>query len=146
LTRKHVDGGEKIRQYGFPYGHGFGHHGFHHGFPFFGHGFGRRLFPFFFLNPFFGFGFRDGEERNRSYYAEHVVEQGDTMWKIAQKYNVPLPILITMNTHIQNPENLNVGDRVYIPRMCDMYCQRMYMEREAAPQMSMPPQYPFPME
>lgn len=115
-----------MRQFGLH--HGFGHHGFgHHGFPFH-HGFGHRFFPFFFLSPF-GFGFRgEGEDRNKHYYAEYTVEQGDTMWKVAEKYNVPVSILITMNTHITDPNQLNIGVKVYIPRMNDMHCQRMYME------------------
>jgi hypothetical protein len=136
----------KMRQFGFHHGfgphgfHGFGHHGFHHGFGH--HGFGRRFSPFFFLSPF-GFGFRgEGEDRNRHYYAEYTVEHGDTMWKIAEKYNVPIQILITMNTHIADPNQLNIGDKVYIPRMHDMHCQRMYMEMADSSPMHMTPHYP----
>jgi hypothetical protein len=125
--------------HGFP---GFGHHGFgHHGF---GHlGFGRRLFPFFSLFPFGFSGHRNDEQRANMYYAEHMIVSGDTMWNIAQKYNIPLPILVTFNPQIANPNVLNPGDKVYIPRLCDMYCQKMYVEQEGTSTM---PTYGGPQE
>jgi hypothetical protein len=131
-------GGYGHHGHGFPgFGHhGFGHHGFgHHGFGH--HGFGRRLFPFFSLFPFGFFGYRNDEQRAHLLYAEHTVEAGDTMWKIAQKYNMPLPILIAFNPQIANPNVITLGEKVYLPRLCDMYCQKMYVEQDEDTPMSM---------
>ncbi len=101
------------------------------GFPF--GGFGS---PFFFLSPFFFpffFPFFRGEgERNGAYYTQHECQEGDTMRKLAKRYNVPQPILEAMNPHVQNPTTLTPGENVYIPRMDKMYCQTMYMEQETA--------------
>jgi hypothetical protein len=134
--------------FGFPFGgfhhgfgHGLGHHGFgHHGFGH--HGFGHHLIPFFLLS-LFSHGFHRNHQEEMV-YAKHVAKQGDTMWKLAQKYNVPLPLLITFNTHIQNPNVFNIGDIIYIPRMCDMYCQKMYMEPTMYPDMASPYEMRYP--
>ncbi|GIO39891.1 hypothetical protein J41TS12_47520 [Paenibacillus antibioticophila] len=45
----------------------------------------------------------------------HIVKQGDSLYEIAKKYNVPLEKLIEANPQITNPEVLNLGDKVKIP-------------------------------
>lgn len=45
----------------------------------------------------------------------HIVRSGDTMWKLAKKYHVPLQTLIDANPHIANPDKLDVGMKVRIP-------------------------------
>jgi spore germination protein YaaH len=88
----------------------------------------RRLFPFFFFFPFTFFPFfREGEERDGMYYV-HTCQEGETMTKLAKKYNVPQPILETINPHLQNPAAFSPGETIYVPRMDKMYCQTMYME------------------
>ncbi|MNI22846.1 hypothetical protein D3C73_764100 [compost metagenome] len=54
------------------------------------------------------------------------------MGALAQKYNVPQPILEAMNPHIQNPETLAPGSITYIPRLYKMNCHKMYLEHGAA--------------
>lgn len=44
----------------------------------------------------------------------HTVLEGDTVYKIAQNYQLPMREIITLN-HIQAPYNLNVGFRVKLP-------------------------------
>lgn len=117
----------------FPGGVPFSPFGFPFGFPFFG----RRLFPFFFIHPFRRYPFyRSGEDIKDMVYAVHTVEPGDTMWEIAQRYNIPLPILLLGNPQIQNPHVLQVGEKVYIPKLCSMHCQVMYMEQPEGAAMS----------
>ena len=46
---------------------------------------------------------------------EHTVVKGDTMWKIAVKYQVGLSEIKSANTHIKNPDLIYPGDKLYIP-------------------------------
>lgn len=45
----------------------------------------------------------------------HMVKKGDTLYLIAQKYNVPLEELIKANPEIANPDEIDVGMKVKIP-------------------------------
>ena len=47
----------------------------------------------------------------------HTVEKGDTMWKIAVKYEVGLSEIKSANTHIKNPDLIYPGDKLYIPEL-----------------------------
>ncbi len=46
----------------------------------------------------------------------YFVRHGDTLWKIGKKYNVS-PQLIAQINHLENPDILNVGQRLLIPNM-----------------------------
>ena len=46
----------------------------------------------------------------------HVVQKGDTMWKIAQNYGVDIDAIIRMNSHVQNPDILIPGMKIKIPK------------------------------
>lgn len=45
----------------------------------------------------------------------HTVKSGDTMWKIAVKYQVGLSEIISENPHISNPALIYPGDIIKIP-------------------------------
>ncbi|MCL2774652.1 MAG: SafA/ExsA family spore coat assembly protein [Oscillospiraceae bacterium] len=45
----------------------------------------------------------------------YTVVSGDTLWKIAQKFEIGLSELIKANPQIKNPEYINVGDKINIP-------------------------------
>ncbi|MFC5469458.1 LysM peptidoglycan-binding domain-containing protein [Cohnella suwonensis] len=45
----------------------------------------------------------------------HMVKQGDTLYLIAKKYNVPLEELIKANPDISNPDAVDIGMKVKIP-------------------------------
>lgn len=45
----------------------------------------------------------------------HIVKQGDTLWKIAQKYNLDFEKLKDFNKHIENPDKIFPGMKVKIP-------------------------------
>ncbi|TFE30716.1 LysM peptidoglycan-binding domain-containing protein [Cohnella luojiensis] len=45
----------------------------------------------------------------------HMVKQGDTLYLIAKKYNVPLEEIIKANPDIGNPDAIEVGMKVKIP-------------------------------
>ena len=47
----------------------------------------------------------------------HTVQRGDTMWKIATRYEVGLSEIKSANTHIKNPDLIYPGDKIYIPVM-----------------------------
>jgi LysM repeat protein len=44
----------------------------------------------------------------------YVVQQGDTLWKIAKKYNTTLDVLVRTN-EIENPDTLKPGQKLIIP-------------------------------
>lgn len=44
----------------------------------------------------------------------YVVQQGDTLWKIAKKYNITLDVLIKIN-EIDDPDTLKPGQKLIIP-------------------------------
>jgi hypothetical protein len=110
-------------------GPGFGHHPFFRPFP---HPFFPRrfLFPFFSFYPFFFPFFRDGVDQNDMLFAQYQVQAGDTMYKIAHMYNLPLPILEEANPQIANPNEIRVGEMVFIPRISNAHCQKTYMEKD----------------
>ncbi|SHK89049.1 Fe-Mn family superoxide dismutase [Desulforamulus aeronauticus] len=49
----------------------------------------------------------------------HVIRPGDTIKTIVKKYNANTNNLAIANTHLENLENLNPGDVVYIPAASD---------------------------
>lgn len=46
----------------------------------------------------------------------HTVVSGDTMWKIAVKYETGLSEIINANTHIKNPSLIYPGQKITIPQ------------------------------
>ncbi|MEK3882704.1 LysM peptidoglycan-binding domain-containing protein [Paenibacillus sp. PL2-23] len=47
---------------------------------------------------------------------QHVVKQGDTMWKLSKAWGVPLATMIHANPHLKNPNVLLTGEIVNIPK------------------------------
>lgn len=47
----------------------------------------------------------------------HVVEPGDSLWRIAQRYHVPPLTLIAVNPQFPIPRLIHPGDEVWIPRV-----------------------------
>ncbi|TNJ67649.1 LysM peptidoglycan-binding domain-containing protein [Paenibacillus hemerocallicola] len=48
---------------------------------------------------------------------KHVVVQGDSLWKLAKAWDIPLKAVIDANPHLKNPNVLMTGDIVYIPKL-----------------------------
>jgi morphogenetic protein associated with SpoVID len=45
----------------------------------------------------------------------HIVQKGDTLWKLAEKYGVDFDVLVKSNNHLSNPEMLMPGMKIKIP-------------------------------
>ena len=45
----------------------------------------------------------------------YTVKKGDSMWKIAVKYEIGISELIKANPQIKNPNLIYVGQKIYIP-------------------------------
>lgn len=45
----------------------------------------------------------------------HIVKQGDTLFELSKKYNVPLQAIIDANPQLSDPNKLNIGDKIKIP-------------------------------
>ncbi|WP_256757875.1 LysM domain-containing protein [Cohnella sp. WQ 127256] len=121
---------------GFFPGGGFGRRPFFRPFP---HPFfpNRFLSPFFFFSPFFFPFFRDGKSDDML-FAQHQVQQGDTLAAVGHRYNIPQTILEEANSHLANPQQLNAGEIVYVPRISNMVCQKSYMEMTGSMQQAQP--------
>lgn len=50
-----------------------------------------------------------------SHLGTYTVMSGDTLWKIAQKYNVCLEDILKLNPQIANPDLINVGQSINVP-------------------------------
>ncbi|MFG6118964.1 SafA/ExsA family spore coat assembly protein [Thalassobacillus sp. B23F22_16] len=46
----------------------------------------------------------------------HIVQKGDTLWKIAQKYGVDFEQLKQMNTQLSNPDMIMPGMKIKVPQ------------------------------
>ncbi len=45
----------------------------------------------------------------------YMVKQGDTLWNISKKYKTTMENIINLN-NIENPDNLTIGQKLFIPR------------------------------
>ena len=45
----------------------------------------------------------------------YVVKSGDTLWKIAKRFGSTVDDIVRVNG-MENPNKLNVGEKVYIPK------------------------------
>ncbi|WP_050632292.1 SafA/ExsA family spore coat assembly protein [Bacillus andreraoultii] len=45
----------------------------------------------------------------------HIVQKGDTLWKIAQKYGVDFNQLKSLNSHLSNPDEIMPGMKIKVP-------------------------------
>lgn len=57
---------------------------------------------------------------------QHVVSQGDSIWKLSKAWNIPLNTLIAANPQLKNPNVLLTGDIVYIPKHDAQVHQQSY--------------------
>ncbi|RAO99286.1 peptidoglycan-binding protein [Petrotoga sp. 9PW.55.5.1] len=46
---------------------------------------------------------------------EHLVQNGDTLYSISQKYNVSITTILDWNTDL-NPQSLKIGNKIHIPQ------------------------------
>ncbi|MGG1555743.1 LysM peptidoglycan-binding domain-containing protein [Paenibacillus ferrarius] len=61
-------------------------------------------------------GHKKPEPAASDYVYKHVVQQGDTLWKLGKAWDVPLAAMIQANSHLKNPNVLMTGDIVYVPK------------------------------
>ncbi|MCU6711110.1 LysM peptidoglycan-binding domain-containing protein [Paenibacillus sp. J5C_2022] len=47
---------------------------------------------------------------------QHIVKQGDTLWKLSKAWGVPLASMIHANPHLKNPNVLLTGEVINIPK------------------------------
>ena len=60
---------------------------------------------------FFGFFQTDASAQHHC-----IVQKGDSMWKIALRYNVPFADVLRMNQHFANPHMIHPLDKVLLPQ------------------------------
>jgi len=57
------------------------------------------------------------EQPPAEFMYKHVVRPGDTLWKLSKAWNVPLKALISVNPQLRNPNVLNEGEFVFVPKL-----------------------------
>ena len=55
--------------------------------------------------------------KGRAYMRVYIVQQGDTLWKIAKQHNVNFEQLKQMNSQLANPDFLMPGMEIYLPEV-----------------------------
>lgn len=50
----------------------------------------------------------------------YLIKEGDTLWKIAKKFKSTVDDIVRTNG-IENPDKINVGDKIYIPKFVKSY-------------------------
>jgi spore coat assembly protein SafA len=66
------------------------------------------------------------------YAHKHVVVQGDSLWKIAKAWGLPLKALVDANPQLKNPSVLLTGEIVNIPKSAHMQNQGTFSTMSAA--------------
>lgn len=57
----------------------------------------------------------------------YFVKKGDTLWKIAKKYQSTIGDIVRIN-EIENPDNINVGMKLFIPKFSSVRTQTSFLE------------------
>ncbi|WP_176694452.1 SafA/ExsA family spore coat assembly protein [Paraliobacillus sp. PM-2] len=63
----------------------------------------------------------------------HIVQKGDTLWKLAQKYNVNFEELKQMNTQLANPDMIMPGMKIKIPSTTKQVQKQSTMDKTIHP-------------
>lgn len=64
------------------------------------------------------------EEINSNYsIIIYRIKKGDTLWKIAKRFNSTIDAIVEMNELTDYEENLTIGEQIYIPRYVGKYSQ-----------------------
>ncbi len=58
---------------------------------------------------------KENSEEDEYKMIVYFVKKGDTIWSIAKKFKVYMENIIKLN-NLENPDKINVGDRLYIMR------------------------------
>lgn len=69
---------------------------------------------------------------------EYVVQEGDTLSKIGEVYKVPVNRLWLKNTNLSNPDLLNIGDKLVIPKPEEVLAERAPITPAVAPKITRP--------
>lgn len=62
---------------------------------------------------------------------QYIVRKNDTMFLIARRFGIPLSFLIQANPQIDNPNQLQVGDIIFIPEMQEIPSQLTNIEKDS---------------
>lgn len=57
------------------------------------------------------------EDKRGKYVRVHIVQKGDTLWKIAKQYTIGFDELKRLNAHLANPDYIVPGMEIYLPAL-----------------------------
>lgn len=63
----------------------------------------------------------------------HIIAKGESLWSIAQMHNCSLAEILAANPQITNPNNISLGEKIYLPEGCDA-CPPATTPQPTAPQ------------
>lgn len=76
----------------------------------------------------------------------HIVQKGDTLWKIAKQYAIGFDELKRLNAHLANPDYIVPGMEIYLPEMQkekEVVKERPVQQLAPVPEEVRPPQQPM---
>ena len=48
----------------------------------------------------------------------HIIAKGESLWSIAQTHGCSLAELLAANPQITNPNNISLGEKIFLPEGC----------------------------
>lgn len=75
----------------------------------------------------------------------HIVQKGDTLWKIAKQYAIGFEELKRLNAHLANPDYIVPGMEIYLPDSAQKKETKHVVKEQPKPVKEQPIQGPAPM-
>lgn len=88
----------------------------------------------------------EDEFRGGSCLTVHIVQKGDTLWKIAKQYQIPFDEIKRLNAHLANPDYIVPGMEIFLPDTAKLNKAKKEtpMDTKAMPTPQSPPKKEMP--
>lgn len=73
----------------------------------------------------------------------HIIAKGESLWSIAQAHSCSLAELLAANPQITNPNNISLGEKIFLPEGC-VPCELNGEQNQPAPAQPTPAPAPTP--
>ncbi len=66
----------------------------------------------------------------------HIIAKGESLWSIAQTHGCSLAELLAANPQITNPNNISLGEKIFLPEGCQTAEPKRFAKQHAQPAQS----------